>query len=140
YLTGGVLGALARRAESVYNALDAGQQGLMRRILLRLVEVNEQGEVTRRRVERDDLAFDNTPDEAIQDILDQLTAPQVRLLTANREWQTGREWIDVSHEALIQRWERLQLWVREDLASLLLGGQLLKSAHEWQHSDQDSAY
>ncbi len=139
-MTGGVLGALARRAETIYTALDSPQQALMRRILLRLVEVNEAGEITRRRVERDQLIFDNTPDEAVEDIVQRLTHPEVRLLTANREWQTGAQWIDVSHEALIQRWERLQLWVRENLATLLIGGQLLKDAQDWHRAGEDPAY
>jgi WD40 repeat protein/serine/threonine protein kinase len=136
-LNGGVHGALARRAEQLYESLDVSQQALMRRILLRLVEVNEAGEITRRRVERDHLTFDNIPDEAVEDIVLRLTHPDVRLLTANREWQSGVEWIDVSHEALIQRWDRLRGWVRENLAGLLLSGNLLRSAQDWEKSGRD---
>jgi hypothetical protein len=54
--SGGVRGALARRAEELYQGLDSAGQAAAREIFLRLVTLGEGVEDTRRRVLRDELA------------------------------------------------------------------------------------
>ena len=48
--TGGVHGAVARTAERLYEALPADQQATARALLLRLVEVGDEGEPVRHRL------------------------------------------------------------------------------------------
>ena len=52
---GGVRGAIARTAESVYRALDAGQQAIARNVFLRLTELGEGTQDTRRRATLDEV-------------------------------------------------------------------------------------
>lgn len=144
---GGVRQALASHAEAIYGTLNISQQDIMRRILLKLVEVNENGEITRRRVARDELNFRDVDDAAIQDILDRLTAAESRLLTANREIRTSADnqtrpvvWYEVSHEALIREWERFKTWVSADAESLRYNSELLKAARDWNTGSRDTAY
>ena len=47
---GGVQGAIAHRAESIYTGFDPAQQAITRRVLLRLTQPGEGTEDTRRRV------------------------------------------------------------------------------------------
>jgi WD40 repeat protein/DNA-binding XRE family transcriptional regulator len=61
---GGVLGALARRADDLYNSLDSAGQEAARQLFLRLVTLGEGAEDTRRRVlqaEIEALAAKQTP-------------------------------------------------------------------------------
>ncbi len=58
--SGGVLGALARRADELYEDLDDAGRAATRRLFLRLVTLGEGVEDTRRRVLRSELA-DPTP-------------------------------------------------------------------------------
>ncbi len=67
--TGGVLGALARRAEEIYESLSESGRMAARQLFLRLVTVDEQADDTRRRVRQSELrslAIDQAAlDEAI---------------------------------------------------------------------------
>ena len=51
---GGVVGALARRAEDVFLSLDTQHQAVARQLFLRLVSLNDSGNDTRRRVSREE--------------------------------------------------------------------------------------
>ncbi|MBC7870716.1 MAG: toll/interleukin-1 receptor domain-containing protein, partial [Chitinophagaceae bacterium] len=144
---GGVQRALATHAENIYLSLNAAQQALMRRMLLRLVEVGATGEATRRRVDRNDLRFRDVPDEAVQEVIDLLTAPTSRLLIASREIKASEDdqtaptvWIEVGHEALIREWKRFTDWVAENVEGLRFGSELLQSANNWQRTYRDLAY
>ena len=146
---GGIQRALAQHAEDIYKTLEPMKQALMRRVLLRLVEISESGEVTRRRVVLDDLHFRDIPDEQVKEIIDLMTASGSRLLIANRQIRIASEdsdadepqiWIEVGHEALFREWDRFKGWVSENLESLRLSSELSQTAHDWQQSGKDTAY
>lgn len=144
---GGVRRALARHAEDIYTGLIAAQQSIMRRILLRLVEITEEGEATRRRVNRAELNFRDVDDVAVQELIDLMTASSSRLLITSREIKASDDittppitWIEVSHEALIREWDRFKGWVAENIESLRYGSELLKAATDWRQGNRDKAY
>ncbi|GAB4510878.1 MAG: hypothetical protein OHK0046_08210 [Anaerolineae bacterium] len=143
---GGVQGALAQRAEQIYTGLNPAQQAIMRRVLLRLIEVSDTGEATRRRIARQDLNFRDVPDEAVQQIIDLLTSADARLLTASREIKSSSDerppttWIEVGHEALIREWVRFKSWVAENQESLRISSEIMQSATDWQQAGRDVAY
>ena len=144
---GGVRRALARHAESIYVGLDTTQREIMRRMLLQLVEVSDIGEATRRQTAREDLTFEGIPDQAMQEVIDRLTAAESRLLITSREISTREEedaepkiWLEVSHEALIREWDRFADWIADNKEALRYGSELLKAAQDWYNSGQDVAY
>lgn len=144
---GGVQKALAGHAEAIYSALGAAEQGIMRRVLLQLVEVSASGESTRRKVNRNDLRFRDVPDAAVQKLIDDLTAAESRLLIASRQISASDDeqsepivWLEVGHEALIRQWERFTGWVAEDQESLRYGTEIMQAAHDWRASNRDKAY
>ncbi len=145
---GGVQQALAGHAEEVYQQLNAAQQDIMRRVLLRLVEVNENGEATRRKVAREDLNFRGVAQNAVQEIISLMTAAQSRLLVASREIKPSDDapdtppvtWLEVSHEALIREWSRFRGWIDDNLEELRFGSELLKAATDWTLANRDVAY
>ncbi|MBC8098985.1 MAG: WD40 repeat domain-containing protein, partial [Armatimonadetes bacterium] len=144
---GGVEQALAKHAESVYIALNAAQQDIVRRVLLRLVEIGDTGEATRRRVQREDLSFQGVAPQTVQEILDLMTAADSRLLITSREIKASDDtrtapvtYFEVSHEALIREWERFKTWIADNLEDLRYGGELLKAAADWNQGGRDSAY
>jgi Anaphase-promoting complex subunit 4 WD40 domain/WD domain, G-beta repeat len=116
----------------------------MRRVLLRLVEVSESGEITRRRVSLEEMKIRGVPDADIQQIVDLLTAPEARLLIASRSINTGGiepvTWLEVSHEALNREWDRFKSWVTASVEDLRYETELRKSAQDWQNSGRDPAY
>ncbi|MCU0511860.1 MAG: TIR domain-containing protein [Anaerolineae bacterium] len=141
---GGVRQALARHAEDIYSQFDETTQGILRRVLLRLVEVSETGEATRRRVPQSEMTLRGVAPADIQTIVDRLTAPEARLLIASRSVNAGGEqpitWLEVSHEALIREWERFKAWVAASVEDLRYESELRKAAADWENSRRDSAY
>ncbi len=138
---GGVRGALARRAEETFNAMDMGQREMLRQALLRLVSLGEGTEDTRRRVRWSELmALGHGRDRRalMQSVLD--TFGQHRLLTFDRDPQTREPTVEVAHEALIREWRRLRAWLDELRDDLRMQRHLSSAVAEWVSADRDSSY
>jgi WD40 repeat protein/energy-coupling factor transporter ATP-binding protein EcfA2 len=132
---GRVEGALAKRAESVFSSFTAEQQQIARRTLLRLTQPGEGTEDTRRRATRRELS-PAEGDDSFDEVLGRLV--DARLLTTGRD-ETGREVVDVSHEALIRGWPRMRGWIDSDRAGLLTHRRLTDAAHEWDILEREPA-
>jgi hypothetical protein len=135
--SGGVKGALAETAEETFKGLSPNDQVLVRRIMLRLTQLGEGTEDTRRRATMDELR--NAPEEAesIERIVRAMA--DARLLTTSGECdpKMPERYVDVSHEALIRGWPRLRRWLDEDRAGLRLHRRITEAAEEWQRSNRD---
>jgi WD40 repeat protein/transcriptional regulator with XRE-family HTH domain/energy-coupling factor transporter ATP-binding protein EcfA2 len=132
HASGGVRGAIAETAESVFtDQLNQQQQQLAREVFLRLTELGEGTEDTRRRAALNELV--RQPTEAIQLRAVLNTLAQARLITLNEDSA------EVAHEALIREWGRLHEWLTQDREGLLLHRHLTESAREWEARRQDPA-
>jgi hypothetical protein len=97
---GGVRGAIAETAESVFtDQLNRAQQDLARDIFLRLTELGEGTEDTRRRASLNELARQSEETLSLRNVLN--TLADARLITLNEDSA------EVAHEALIREWQRL---------------------------------
>ncbi|UCE00258.1 MAG: PD40 domain-containing protein [Chloroflexota bacterium] len=127
---GGVRGAIAETAESVYNdQLNQVQQELAQYIFLRLTELGERTEDTRRRATLVELV--RQPAEAAQ------LRAVLNILAEARLIIVSEDSAEVTHEALIREWKRLQEWLSQDRQGLLLHRHLTNAAHEWERSNRD---
>jgi WD40 repeat protein/serine/threonine protein kinase/DNA-binding SARP family transcriptional activator len=136
--TGGVVGALGRRAEELYEALDRPGQAAARQVFLRLVSVDPQAQDTRRRVRRRELRRLELDPAALEAILGRYG--EYRLLTFDREPLTRSPTVEVAHEALLGQWERLRVWVDERREDLLLHRRLVEAMSEWEDSGRQPDY
>ena len=123
---GGVRGAIAYTAESVYQQLSTEEQDLARHIFLELTELGEGTEDTRRPVKIDELVAQS---DQVRTLLTALA--DARLIT------TGEETVEVAHEALIREWPRLRDWLNEDREGLRLHRHLTEAAHDWELLEHD---
>jgi WD40 repeat protein/DNA-binding SARP family transcriptional activator len=128
--SGGVRGALAKTAETTFNLFTPDQQYLARHIFLRLTELGEGGQDTRRRTALDELAPPTEDALQVQTVLKKLA--DARLIT------TTLDSVEVAHEALIREWSRLRFWLNEDRDGLRLHRHLTQAAQEWDRLDRDS--
>ncbi len=126
---GGVRGAIARTAEAVYLGLDAGQQQLTRSVFVRLTELGEGTEDTRRRVALEELRPEVGASADLERLLRTLT--DARLLT------TGEHTVEVAHEALIREWPRLRAWLDDDREGIRTLRHLTDTAREWDQLGRD---
>ncbi len=138
--SGGVVGAIAQRADTLYAGFSPKEKAIVRRIMLRLTQPGEGTEDTRRQVRRRELLPETDEQQAriVEGVLQQLT--DARLVTTTRDMAGGEELVDVSHEALIRGWGRLQSWIDEDRIALRTHRQLTESAGEWEQHDRDPSY
>jgi WD40 repeat protein len=126
---GGVGGAIAKTAESVFAGFSAEQQAMSRTVLLRLTAVGDGAIETRRRARREEL-LPESPDRgaAVAEIIDTLV--EARLLTSDGST------IEVAHEALIRHWPRLRGWLDEDREGMRLRGRLAQASADWVEEDE----
>jgi WD40 repeat protein len=130
--SGGVRGAIAETAESVYtDQLTNAQQAIARRIFLRLTELGDEmltGD-TRRRATFNELIL--KPEEAAttQAVLKSLA--DARLITTNEDS------VEVAHEALIREWPTLRGWLEDNREGLRLQRQFTDAAQEWEMRERE---
>ena len=135
--SGGVFGALGRRAEQLYDELEPSGQEAARQVFLRLVSVDEAAQDTRRRIPR--LVFRNLPLDAaaVDEVLDRYG--HHRLLTSSPPRQPGSHG-GSRHEALLSHWDRLRGWINERRDDLLVHRRLAEAADEWETSGQQPSF
>lgn len=131
---GGVSGAIASRAELLYQALDPRDQLALRRMFEQLVIVERDGEPIRRRAARQEVTGDPA-DPHLAALLDRWVAH--RLLTVDRHPRSRLLTVEVAHEALLREWPRLRRWIEEDRDQLIALGQLRDAAAQWEVLGRD---
>jgi hypothetical protein len=109
--------------------LNQTQQELARDVFLRLTELGEGTEDTRRRAALNELVRQSAEATQLRAVLN--TLAEARLITLNEDSA------EVAHEALIREWQRLHDWLTQDREGLLLHRHLTESAHEWERREQD---
>jgi len=126
---GGVHGAIAHTAEGVYQNLSADEQTIARNIFLRLTELGEGTEDTRRRASFNELLSDAQTAHEIREVINLLA--EARLITLSEDTA------EVAHEALIREWPTLREWLNQDREGLQLHRRLTEAVHEWEILERD---
>ncbi|MFD4135210.1 helix-turn-helix domain-containing protein [Streptomyces goshikiensis] len=127
--SGGIQGAIAHTAESVFAGLYPAEQRTIRRVLVRLVHVADGTGATRRRLSRAALMEQLADTDRAGAALDAFVA--ARLVTVDRDT------VEITHEALLHAWPRLHGWIHADRAGLLIHQQLTHAADEWEREGRD---
>jgi hypothetical protein len=136
---GGVAGALARRAEALYQGLNTAGWAAARQLFLRLLAVGEEGaEDTRRRVLRAELAALEVGGQAIAAVVE--AYGRRRLLAFDRDPRTRGPTVEVAHEAVLREWGRLRGWVESAREDLRAHRRLAAAATEWTGADRDPSF
>src|SRR5262245_155249 len=132
---GGVEGALAQRAQAIFDALtakgeDARAVTLFRQLFTRLVALGEGSEDTRRIVGREELGQESWA------LAQRLASEDNRLIVTSAP-APDQETAEVVHEALIQNWRTLIEWVNRDRAFQSWLRQLKSRVDEWRKHPED---
>ena len=135
--TGGIGGAIAKAAEDVYIRLDTGGQRTAQQLFLALIQVGSTeptGEGIpdiRRRLGQERLCSLTSDPVMASEVLDLFIA--ARLITS------GGQTVEISHDALMSRWPRLQEWISQDRSGHLIHQSLEEAAEAWDHERRDPA-
>jgi WD40 repeat protein/DNA-binding SARP family transcriptional activator/energy-coupling factor transporter ATP-binding protein EcfA2 len=136
---GGVSGAIARRAESLFEAQGSEGREAARQLFLRLITVGEEGaEDTRRRVLRTELTSLELDAEAMNAVIDAYGAR--RLLSFDHDPVTRGPTVEVAHEALLREWTRLRGWIDGAREDVRMHRRLDTAADEWVRSGEEQSF
>jgi HEAT repeat protein len=129
---GRVQGAIGKRAESVFARLDEATQATFSIVFRELVEIDERGQVARRRARLDQVAVD----EHAHSLIDTFTEARLLVQSAEREREPI---VYVAHEALFGSWDRLRDWLQLHQDDLRQMQKVEAAAEEWlAHGRADS--
>jgi WD40 repeat protein/DNA-binding SARP family transcriptional activator len=130
--SGGVQGAIARTAETVYNQrLTPDEREVAKAIFLRLAAFGDAAQSARRRV---------SVEELVQNTAGRLSVERVlRILADARLVSIGAESVEVAHEALFREWPTLHNWLNEDRDALRIHGHLSLAAQEWDETGREGS-
>jgi hypothetical protein len=128
---GGVRGALAKKADALFTTLSPQQQTIVRRVFLRLTQLGEGTEDTRRRATLGELQTTAGDAEMVAAVVRRLA--DARLLVTDEDQK-----VDVAHEALIRGWPQLRGWIEEDRTALRTHRRLTEAAAEWRRLHHDT--
>jgi WD40 repeat protein len=128
---GGVVGSLQRQADELHSELQRrGQGAAVLPTLLHLVNMDQTGEPTRRRVRRADLT--SVQNAIIQMFID------ARLLTSRGVGPDVT--VEVAHEALLRQWPPLQEAIVQSQQALRLRSEVERLAGDWERGGHDESY
>ena len=134
---GGTRGVLERQAETAFNALPPEARSVCGQVFLRMVQLGDHREETRRRVARTELSGLGDR-EAIDEVVEAFTT--ARILTTDRDPVSRVPTIEVSHETVIARWTRFRVWIDESRADLSAQRRLAVAADTWLNSGENPEF
>jgi hypothetical protein len=155
---GGLQGSIDRHADNIFNALPSDEHREYARYLFtnKLIHIMESPqelsslesgeEIIRRRVTRAELQLDEPQNVVARQTIDAFT--QARLLTARSAMRHSTRLEDstyeISHEVLINAWQRLNEWIKDDRQDIYLGQRLRSHATQWHeassHYERQAAF
>ncbi|WP_432004448.1 helix-turn-helix domain-containing protein [Streptomyces parvus] len=124
---GGIQGAIAHTAETLYGGLTPRQAVVARDLLLRLVTPGQGAPDTRRPTDPGAFIAGHPAEAAV--VLERLA--RARLITLDEDV------VDLAHEALLTSWPRLRDWIAEDRERLRQQHLLADAAAGWESLDRD---
>ncbi|MEO1286910.1 MAG: WD40 repeat domain-containing protein, partial [Chloroflexota bacterium] len=135
---GGIEGALAQRAEEIYATLTPDEQAIVRKLFLRIIAIDDNGTVTRRRVLLSEMRQGIQHPELLEKVLNAFS--DYRLLTNDLDQTTRTPTIEVAHEALIKGWAQLSQWIEQNRFALQKRQELRVDVDRWLASERDKSY
>jgi WD40 repeat protein len=131
--SGGVAGAIAQTADTVFAQFTPAEKAIARNIFLRLTELGEEGsQDTRRRVAPAELIRTAEEAPAVGAVLKRLADARLITTGGGPVPSAVEGTVEVAHEALIREWPTLRRWLDEDREGLRIHRHLTEAAMEWE--------
>ena len=127
---GGVGGALAGKAQQIFDRLSDADKAIARRAFLGLIQLGEGARDTRRRISVAEIVAHGDDPAHVQAILNAFTGWQARLVTLSAT-PDGAETAEITHEALLDHWSTLKDWLDASRDDLRFHRHLAEDARYW---------
>lgn len=134
---GGVGGALAGKAQEIYEKLSATEQEIARRVFVGLVQLGEGTDDTRRRVFLANLKGRKDRQSDFHEVIRRFIDPSARLITLGFN-QNQQETAEITHEALFKYWRQYQKWLDENREVMRFHRRLESTVIFWDETGRKS--
>jgi hypothetical protein len=124
-------GVLVKRADAFLASHPESEAALRRILTLKLATVREEGEPTKRRAPRSEFIDDEW--RLVTALADH---PNRLLVTATPEG--GETYVEVAHEAIFRRWEKLKQWIAAEREFLAWKTGLEAARRAWENAPDRS--
>ncbi|MGM0558432.1 MAG: protein kinase domain-containing protein, partial [Myxococcota bacterium] len=121
---GGVAGALSSHADDIVDRLQSQTELRVAREIFCILVGRE---ATRRAMPREDLLERFFRRDTAQQVLEHLISGRLIAISSFE----GETTVELAHDALIDRWDRLDAWLRDDAESRRLRERLAEAARHW---------
>lgn len=135
---GGIAGALSRRAEAIYTALDNTAQATTQQLFLRLIVPDGTLKFARRRVLRTDLVMTTQSDRILDTVITLFS--QSHLLATQVDPGSRVPTVEIVHDILYRSWTRLRNWLEDNRDELRAQQRMTNAAAEWLSADRDASF
>ncbi|MUG95580.1 hypothetical protein F7734_25750 [Scytonema sp. UIC 10036] len=134
---GGVIGSLRQRATEEYDKFDPAHQATLRRVMLRMVTI-EDGHLARRRVPSWELKYPlEAENQRVEKILDHFE--RVCLIVRGQDIG-GEPYAEPVHDALVREWDKLDAWQRQEHENIILQQRLTFAVYDWNQHERAIGY
>jgi len=130
---GGIRGAIATRAEEIFDHLDASDRKHIPVLFRRLTDVSESGTPVRRRARLSSLSRGRSVERLIR------LLTHARLVVVSDDDQR-EPMVEVAHEALFSTWPRLAEWIQQTQDDMTLLRQLRRAALDWDLAHRPNSF
>ncbi|MBW4629515.1 MAG: caspase family protein [Brasilonema octagenarum HA4186-MV1] len=137
---GRVVGSLTKRANQEYDRLvaeDVAYQNTVRWIMLRMISLQGR-ELARRQVPKSELVYpDKDETERVNTVIQRLS--ETRLIVEGSNSQ-GEPYVEPAHDALVQGWDKMLKWKKDEEENLILQQRLTPAANDWHNEERPESY
>jgi len=136
---GGIEGSLVKIAEEEYQKLDEIEKEILRKMFaLHLIQPGEGTEDTRRKVPEAELLKIGSDPGVVQGLIDKWI--NKRFLIKSFDTYRKQNLVEIAHEAIINKWNKITSWMAEDREAARRMGILRLEALKWQNSGLKQEY
>jgi len=126
---GRVVGSLTKRANQEYDQLvakDPAYENTIRQVMLRMISL-QGSDLARRQVPKSELIYGKQESDRVQTVIQRFS--EARLIVEGSNSQ-GKPYVEPAHDALVQGWDKLLKWKKEE--DIILQRRLTPAAEEWE--------
>ena len=137
---GGLTGALNGYANTIYEKFNESEKRWVKRICLKLVRTGRQENDYRERRWKKELLDLAGEDSKAQQVTNQILQVLIdgRLLVTGE--QQGEAWVDLAHEALMERWKLFNQWLQEDRDLRRMFDKIEDEAQIWKNHNKNQDF
>lgn len=143
--SGGLSGALNRRADKLLNSLSEKEYNTCKQLFLRMIKPVKESTGNKKyvklRVKVNDIINSNQDKEISLKLIKKLSSKDYRLITTYGELDSPNLfYIEIIHETLIENWRKLHLWLEENNSIQIAYHRFIEIAEEWKEKNRDENY